>query len=71
MLADIAQYGLGQEIAKQMNNSDTAKTVNAKQAILADMLKRADLMRQGEVLAASLSNKTPLSDALAKRAMGL
>jgi len=68
---DVALYGMGQEIAKQMNNTDTAKNINAKQAILQDMLKRANLMREGEVLAASLTNKTPLSDALAKRAMGL
>jgi hypothetical protein len=70
-LADLAQYGLGQEIAKKMNSGNMTKDVNAKKAILQDMMKRADLMRQGEVLAAGLMDRTPLSDALQKRAMGL
>jgi len=70
-LIDIARYGMGQEISKQMASSDMTKDVNAKKAILQDMMKRADLMRQGEVLAAGLMDRTPLSDALQKRAMGL
>jgi hypothetical protein len=70
-MAERAQYGLGQEIAKQMASSDITKDVNAKKAILQEIMNRADLMRQGEVLAAGLMDRTPLSDALQKRAMGL
>jgi hypothetical protein len=70
-LIDIARYGMGQEIAKQMNSNNITKDINAKKAILQDIMKRANLMREGEVLAAGLMDRTPLSDALQKRAMGL